>query len=248
MSRRYSVLGCPVDVLDPAVFKASLPALADGEHLTNIVTLNPEQIMATRRDPGVVDLFRRAQVCTVDGVGLELALRVMGVSDVQRITGVDLVTSLAELRIPTFLLGGAPGSAEEAAQRLAARFPAARIAGSWSDGTPRERDDQQSIARIAHSGAKAVAVAYGAPAQTAWIERNRALLEDAGVRIAIGVGGSLDYHAGYVRRAPEWAQRFGFEWLFRLIAEPWRIRRQLVLPQFAILALIDAGRGRIGRR
>src|SRR6185503_11284770 len=117
------------------------------------------------------------------------------------------------------------GAAEETARRLTIRFPLARIAGSWSGGTPGEKDDQQSIARIARSGARAVAVAYGAPAQTAWIERNRAALEDAGVRIAIGVGGSLDYLAGYARRAPEWAQRLGLEWLFRLIAEPWRLRR-----------------------
>jgi N-acetylglucosaminyldiphosphoundecaprenol N-acetyl-beta-D-mannosaminyltransferase len=246
MTRRRFVLGCPVDVLDPAAFKASLPSLAGGGHLTNIVTLNPEQIMAARRDPEVARLIRKAQLCTVDGIGLELALRAQGVTDVQRITGVDLVTSVVEQRIPTFLLGGAPGAAEEAGRRLTARFPPGQIAGSWSGGTPRANDDPQSIARIALSGAKAVAVAYGAPAQTAWIERNRAALEDAGIRIAIGVGGSLDFYAGYVRRAPEWAQRFGLEWLFRLIAEPWRLRRQLVLPKFAVLALIEAGRGRIG--
>ena len=248
MSRRHTVLGCPVDVLDPRAFQASLPERAAGDALTNIVTLNPEQIMAARRDPGVAELFRKAQFRTVDGIGLALALRAKGVSNVQRITGVDLVTALAELRVPTFLLGGAPGAAEEAARRLTARFPLSQMAGSWSGGTPREKDDQQSIARIALSEAKAVAVAYGAPVQTAWIERNRAALEEAGVRIAIGVGGSLDYHAGYVRRAPEWAQRLGLEWLFRLITEPWRLRRQLVLPQFAVLALIEAGHGRFGRR
>jgi len=248
MSRRATVLGCPVDILDPAAFKASLPNRASGDRLTNIVTLNPEQIMAARRDPGVSGLLRRAQICTVDGVGLALALRAQGISDVRRITGGDLVASLGELRLPTFLLGGAPGAAEEAARRLAARFGMAQIAGSWSGGTPKEKDDQQSIARIGLSGARAVAVAYGAPAQTAWIERNRAALQEAGVRVAIGVGGSLDYHAGFVRRAPEWAQGLGLEWLFRLIAEPWRLRRQFVLPQFAVLALAEAIRGRIGHR
>jgi N-acetylglucosaminyldiphosphoundecaprenol N-acetyl-beta-D-mannosaminyltransferase len=248
MSRRATVLGCPVDILDPAAFKLLLPDHAAGDHLTDIVTLNPEQIMAARRDPAVAGLLQRAQICTVDGVGLALALRAQGIPDVRRITGVDLVTSLAEVRVPTFLLGGAPGAAEEAARRLSARFATAQIAGSWSGGTPREKDDLQSIARIALSGAKAVAVAYGAPAQTEWIERNRAALQEAGVRIAIGVGGSLDYHAGFVRRAPGWAQGLGLEWLFRLIAEPWRLRRQLVLPQFAVLALAEAIRGRIGHR
>ena len=112
MSRRATVLGCPVDILDPAAFKASLPNRASGDRLTNIVTLNPEQIMAARRDPDISGLLRRAQGCPVDGVGLALALRAQGISDARRITGVDLVASLAELRVPTFLLGGAPGAAE----------------------------------------------------------------------------------------------------------------------------------------
>jgi N-acetylglucosaminyldiphosphoundecaprenol N-acetyl-beta-D-mannosaminyltransferase len=247
MSGRASVLGCLVDLLDPRAFIASLPELAEGESLTDIVTLNPEQIMAARRDPAVASILHRAQIFTIDGAGLALALRARGLADVRRITGVDLVDALVKQRIPTYLLGGAPGAAEEAARRLVERYPLSRIAGSWSGGTPRERDDQQSIARIALSGAKAVAVAYGAPAQTAWIERNRPALEEAGVRIAIGVGGSLDYHAGIIRRAPKWARRAGLEWLFRLIAEPWRLRRQLVLPGFADLTLAEAIRVRIWR-
>jgi N-acetylglucosaminyldiphosphoundecaprenol N-acetyl-beta-D-mannosaminyltransferase len=245
MSLRTSVLGCPVDLLDPRAFIASLPDIASGETLINIVTLNPEQIMASRRDPEIGTTLRQAQAFTIDGAGLALALRARGLPDVRRITGVDLVEALVKQRIPTYLLGGAPGAAEEAARRLTSRYPLAQITGSWSGGTPRARDDQQTIARIALSGARAVAVAYGAPAQTAWIERNRAALEEAGVRIAVGVGGSLDYHAGIVRRAPEWARRAGLEWLFRLVSEPWRLRRQLVLPAFAILALSEAVRVRI---
>jgi N-acetylglucosaminyldiphosphoundecaprenol N-acetyl-beta-D-mannosaminyltransferase len=67
------------------------------------------------------------------------------------------------------------------------------------------------------------------------------------VRIAIGVGGALDYYAGYARLAPNWMRRIGFEWLYRLASEPWRIRRQLVLPRFALLAFGEAVRFRLGR-
>ena len=94
MSRRHLVLGCPVDVLDPAAFKASLPALADADHLTDIVTLNPEQIMAARREPAVAELFRAAQFCTVDGVGLALALRAQGVADVRLVVDGQPATAL----------------------------------------------------------------------------------------------------------------------------------------------------------
>ena len=247
MSRRYSVLGCRGDLLAPPTFLASLSELAAADKLIDIVTLNPEQIMMARRDTAVRSLLERGDLLTIDGVGLAIALRLRGVSGVQRVTGVDLVEALADGGVPTYLLGGTAGAAEEAARRLAERSPNARIVGSWSGGTPREQDDQQSLVRIAASGARAVAVAYGAPAQTEWIERNRVALEEAGVRIAIGVGGTLDYHAGFARRAPSWMRRIGLEWIYRLSAEPWRLRRQLVLPVFAVLAIREAISVRFGR-
>ena len=244
MSRRRCVLRSPVDILDRRSFLAALPGVAEGTELVHVVTLNPEQIMAARRDPGVAELFRRADVATVDGAGLALALAAQGERHVERITGVDLLNALIEQRVPTYLLGGVPGAAEEAARKLAIRFPAARIAGSWSGGSPDPRDDAQTIARIALTEARAIAVAYGAPAQTAWIERNRSALQEAGIRIAVGVGGAIDFQAGFVRRAPAILRRAGLEWLFRLVLEPWRWRRQLVLPRFAILALFEAARSR----
>jgi N-acetylglucosaminyldiphosphoundecaprenol N-acetyl-beta-D-mannosaminyltransferase len=76
-----------------------------------------------------------------------------------------------------------------------------------------------------------------------WIERNREDLADAGVRVAIGLGGSLDYLAGEVPRAPELMRRLGLEWLYRLLREPWRWRRQLALPEFALMV----ARSRSGR-
>ena len=80
-------------------------------------------------------------------------------------------------------------------------------------------------------------VGYGAPAQVIWIQRNRAALADAGVRVAVGVGGALDYLAGSVSRAPQLVRASGLEWAYRLVREPWRWRRQLALPIFAFLVV-----------
>ncbi|MGI8644555.1 MAG: WecB/TagA/CpsF family glycosyltransferase, partial [Thermomicrobiales bacterium] len=82
-----------------------------------------------------------------------------------------------------------------------------------------------------------VCVAYGAPDQVVWIDRNQAALADAGVRLAIGVGGALDYLAGALPRAPAWMRRAGSEWLYRLLCQPWRWRRQLALPCFVVLVI-----------
>jgi N-acetylglucosaminyldiphosphoundecaprenol N-acetyl-beta-D-mannosaminyltransferase len=99
-------------------------------------------------------------------------------------------------------------------------------------------DDAATLSRIRGSGAKAVAVAYGAVGQVTWIARNRAALGEAGVRIAVGVGGAFDFLAGTAPRAPELLRRVGLEWLYRLVREPWRWRRQLVLPVFALRVVI----------
>ncbi len=91
----------------------------------------------------------------------------------------------------------------------------------------REPEDEADIAaRIRSSEADVLLVAYGAPKQDKWIARN---LERTGVAVAIGIGGSLDFIVGTQKRAPRWMQRVGLEWLYRLIREPWRWRRQLAL-------------------
>ncbi len=79
-------------------------------------------------------------------------------------------------------------------------------------------------------------VAYGAPKQDKWIARNRESLPT--VKLALGVGGSLDFVTGKAHRAPRWVQNLGLEWLHRLLLEPWRWRRMLALPRFAFKVLL----------
>ncbi|MDQ2682483.1 MAG: WecB/TagA/CpsF family glycosyltransferase [Chloroflexota bacterium] len=248
MSERASVLGLPVDAISPDALRQSLLQIARGDRLTHLVTLNPEQVIAARRDEQMRSAITAADIVTADGIGIVLALRAQGKTVPSRITGVALGDELARSAIPTFLLGGRPGAAELAADRLRERFPGAKIVGAWSGGRSSPEDDNASLKRIRESGAVAVLVAYGAAGQLAWIERNRDALEGIGIRIAIGVGGALDYAAGIVQQPPAWARRFGIEWTIRLLREPWRWRRQVVLPVFAVLALLEAVQVRLGRR
>lgn len=211
----------------------------------HVVTLNPEYVMLAKRHDGFANAVRRGDLITADGIGVLIAARLLGEPlgrRVDRVTGTDLVDWLAAasgtLAAPLFLLGGRPGVAEEAARRLASRVPAARIAGWWGGGTAAAADDERTLTRLRESGTRALLVAYGAPGQVLWIERNRDALAEAGVRVAIGIGGVLDFLAGAVPRAPSIARRAGLEWLYRLIREPWRWRRQVVLPVFSVRVLI----------
>jgi N-acetylglucosaminyldiphosphoundecaprenol N-acetyl-beta-D-mannosaminyltransferase len=123
---------------------------------------------------------------------------------------------------------------------MRALYPDADIRGWWWEGSADPKFDAETLQRIRDSGANMLAVAYGAPGQIFWIERNLAAVSDIGVRVVIGVGGALDYLAGEAARPPELIRKLGFEWLFRLLREPWRWRRQLVLPGFAVLAAFEA--------
>jgi N-acetylglucosaminyldiphosphoundecaprenol N-acetyl-beta-D-mannosaminyltransferase len=123
--------------------------------------------------------------------------------------------------------------AEAAARILSSRYPGLQVVGTFA-GSPADEEAQGIIARIRQARPDVLFVAYGAPAQDLWIARHR---EALGVPVMMGVGGAFDHIAGVRRRAPLWVQRLNLEWLFRLITQPWRWRRQLALPQFAWLVL-----------
>lgn len=221
----------------------------------HVVTLNPEYVIAARSLPEFADAIGKADLVTSDGAGVVLAARLLGGASAQsvaRLTGVDLSEHVAwissHLSAPLFFLGAAPGVAQEAADVLVRKYPECSIAGVSSDGTADPRDDDATVARVAASGAYAVLVAFGAPGQVLWIERNRERLAQAGVRLAIGVGGSFDYLSGRTSRAPHLIRRAGLEWLYRLVHQPSRWRRQLALPKFAVLVLVAWARGLPNRR
>src|SRR5204863_453675 len=107
------------------------------------------------------------------------------------------------------------------------------VAGCYAgSAAPVEEDHIVELVRSAK--AQVLLVAYGAPDQDLWIRRN---LERLGVLLAVGVGGSFDYVSGRVPRAPRWMRQVGLEWLFRLVRQPWRWRRMLRLPVFALLVI-----------
>ncbi len=244
-AQRIRILGLPLD--DVTLVEAVNLAKSwctDAGTLRQIVTLNPEMVMAARRDPAFRAVIETATLVTADGIGLIAAAWLRGTPLRGRVTGVDLVEAFAAAGLRLFLLGAAPGVAERAAGVLEQRF-GATVVGTWA-GSPRPEDASAALVRIAATCPQVLCVAYGAPAQDLWIARHRSELTLAGVRIALGVGGTFDYLAGIVPRPPVMIRRLGLEWLYRLIRQPWRWRRQLVLPYFAALATLEAIRARLG--
>lgn len=213
-----------------------------------VVTLNPEMAMRAHHDAALRATIRSADLVTADGIGVVWALRLRGVRAARRLTGVDLLDAFAAraavrgYRI--FLLGAAPGVAEAASARLHARHPGLGIAGTYA-GSPRREDERDVLDRIAAARPDVVFVAFGSPAQETWIAEHR---ERLGAAVAIGVGGAFDFIAGRVPRAPEVVRRAGLEWLYRLWREPWRWRRMLALPRFAVAAIAESVAASVGKR
>ncbi|MCC6629251.1 MAG: WecB/TagA/CpsF family glycosyltransferase [Chloroflexi bacterium] len=213
-----------------------------------VVTPNPEIVMAARRDAGVAAILQAAALAVPDGIGLVLAARMLGEPLRGAVPGVDLVEALAPHAAARghrwFLLGGAPGVAEIAATRLRERHPGLIIAGALAGEPEASHDPQTRQAIVAAAPVDLLLVAYGAPRQERWLARN---LVACGATVGIGVGGTFNFIAGISRRPPRRVQHVGLGWLFRLVTEPWRWRRQLALPHFAGLVLIETIRRRSGR-
>lgn len=199
-----------------------------------VATVNPEFVIAAMQQPDFKAVLNAADLCVPDGVGLKWGARLLGRQLRQRVPGVDLVWRLADVGAERgwrlFLLGGFDGVGRTTAERLVARHPALCIAGAY-EGSP---TDDAAVEHVRAARPDILLVAYGAPAQDVWIARHK---DELGVPVSMGVGGTFDFIAGRAKRAPAWLQWLGLEWLHRLVHEPWRWRRMLALPRFAILVL-----------
>jgi N-acetylglucosaminyldiphosphoundecaprenol N-acetyl-beta-D-mannosaminyltransferase len=230
---RVDILGVGFDRIDLAGAAERIIERHAAGQRTFVITANPEFVMLARGDPDLGEIAREADLVVADGTGVLVASRVLGNPLPGRVPGRLLVPAVLGLASgPVFLLGAAPGVAERAAATLVRRIPSLSIAGTHA-GSPRPEDDEAIRRRIDAAGARVVLVAYGMPAQERWIARNLPLLPS--VRTAIGVGGVFDQLAGRVRLPPRFVHAIGLEWLWRLVFEPRRWRRQRVLPVFAAL-------------
>ncbi len=222
-------------------------------HPQQVVTTNPEFVMAARRDRRFRALLNTAALSTPDGQGLIWASRLLPTHRLRaRAPGVELVEQLAalaaaqELRI--FLLGAAPGVAEATAQTLAGRYPGFVAAGCYS-GSPAPDEEAAICQLVMAAHPDILLVAYGAPKQDYWIERNlKAGRLQTPLAVAIGVGGAFDFISGKAIRAPRIMRRLGLEWLHRLYRQPWRYRRILTVIHFGLLSLWQAFKLRLRRR
>jgi N-acetylglucosaminyldiphosphoundecaprenol N-acetyl-beta-D-mannosaminyltransferase len=197
-----------------------------------IVAINPEKIMKAQNDESLRELLNSAAVQIPDGVGVLLASKLKGGKIKSRVTGIDLMQAIckraAERNYRVFLLGAKPGIAQRASEILVERYPGLNIAGI-RDGY--FSDSMEVVEFVKQRKPDIIFAAMGSPKQEYWIMENMDRMQ---VPVCMGVGGSYDVICGNIKRAPAWMCRLGIEWLHRLIKEPSRYKRMMVLPVFLL--------------
>lgn len=238
--KQSSVLELPVHLCED--YTGWLRSRLERGEGTHIVTLNSEMAMLSEQDPELAAAIREAELVIPDGSGVIFYLRLRKQRQ-QRCPGIELAAALIEQvreidsSSTVVFYGGKPGVAEQAAAFWQARVPGLRaIATHGYLGAEEEQEFQQLLQQ---QQPKLVLVGLGVPRQEFWICRHRTLCPNA---TWIGVGGSFDIWSGTKTRAPIWFRNNHLEWLYRLYQEPWRWRRMMVLPQFALRALTTLGK------
>ena len=236
----------------PAALEAIRALVRAGEG-GSVFTPNVDHVVLADHDERFRRAYESATLSLVDGTPVLWASRLLGTPLPEKVSGSDLLLPTLELAARegwrVYLLGGTAASAARAVERLRERLPALDVVGTDSasidmDAPPSSRADV--LHRVRASRADLVVVALGSPKQELWIGENHEALRPS---VLMGLGASVDFLAGTVRRAPGWMSRLGMEWLFRLVQEPRRMWRRYLLrdPYFLLVLLRTVGERVQGR-
>jgi N-acetylglucosaminyldiphosphoundecaprenol N-acetyl-beta-D-mannosaminyltransferase len=243
-----AILGVPFDhvTIRDAITRIETMIASGRPHY--VVTANVDFLVQAHRDVELRRILLEADLVLCDGTPLLWASRWLGNPLPERVAGSDLAPALmqaaAEKGHRVFFLGAAPGVAAEAEARLKQQYPSINIVGTYAPPYSQllEMDHAEITRRVRAARPDLLLVSFGCPKQEKWIAMHHRAL---GVPVAIGVGATLDFLAGRVKRAPAWMRRTGTEWLYRLLLEPRRLYRRYANDLFCFLPILAAQRWRL---
>lgn len=227
---RIEVMDIPFDNVTMQEALEASDRLLAGKGASYGVTPNSEMVYESLFDDELRCVLCQADLVLPDGAGVVLGARMLGTPLKERVAGIDFALELMERHRDSgktfYFLGGKPGVAEAAAEKMRAKYPGLRICGT-ADGY--FTDEAAAVADINEKKPDVLFVCLGFPKQEKFMHHHRRELQ---VGLMLGLGGSLDGFAGNVKRAPKWMIRCNLEWFYRLIKEPKRIKRMMRLPKF----------------
>ena len=216
-----------------------------------IFTPNAEQLVQAKQNPNFSRCLKQAHILIPDGISLVWASRWLAKADqsgviAERIAGVDLVKDLIklaqELNLKVLVIGGRGYEQVVPQAKKVKNYWQLTECLFWATGYQdvnqvQKNETDQLQQTMQELKPEVLLVAFGAPGQEEWIIGQLSLLTASRVKLVMAVGGAFDMLLGKTKRAPAWLQYLGLEWLFRLIQEPWRWRRQLRLIKFVSLVI-----------
>lgn len=223
------ILGVPVDAVTMEEALARIVEMVESNRPHYVVTPNVDFLVQAHANPELHRILCEADLVLCDGQPLVWASRWLGNPLPERVAGADLTPRLIEQAARKghriFLLGASPESNDEACRRLTERHPNLRLTGHYAPPICplEEMDHEAMIWRIRAAEPDILLISFGCPKQEQWIARHYRTL---GVPVCLGLGATIDFLAGRVRRAPAWMQRSGLEWTYRLSQEPRRLFRR----------------------
>ena len=206
-----------------------------------VVTPNVDHIVQLERGGELVDVYKQADLILTDGKPLIWISKWYGTPIKEKISGSDLFPRLCALAADKgykmFFLGAAEGVAAKAAEELTKKNPGLRVVGTYSPPIGFEKDEKEleNIKQLIREAAPHILiVGLGCPKQELFILHHK---DELGVPISLGLGASLDFEAGNIKRAPKWMANHGLEWLFRITQDPKRMAKRYLVDDRKILGL-----------
>ncbi|UCD85232.1 MAG: WecB/TagA/CpsF family glycosyltransferase, partial [Deltaproteobacteria bacterium] len=247
-NNRKAILNVPVDICQPEGFISEIEKKLHQPGVRTIFAINPEKVMAARKNQELSSALQEADFLIPDGIGIVFGLRMLYGERVSRTTGIMLMECLLKLadekKLKVFIFGSQPQVNTMASGNIRKRYPSLDLVGTQHGYIPQE-EYESLVERVNSLRIDILFVGLGSPKQEKWIQRYKNALR---VKICIGIGGSLDVIAGKIPRAPLWLQNLGLEWFYRLVKEPKRIKRMYVLPLFLGYVGWEAVRIRVGSK
>jgi len=241
--KQVDILGVPFDAMSVDETLNLLESYLDQPANHIVVTPNPEGVMQARRNPAFMDALQSADLRLADGIGIIMASRFIRNPIPARVRGVDIIFALLQRLADkgrhhtAFFLGGAPGIADKAKAEMESRFPTLSVVGCHH-GYFTPDQEPAILEELNRLKPDIMLVCTGMPRAEIWAATNR----NIPARITLCLGGTVDIMAGNAKLAPPLMRKLGLEWLYRLIRQPSRLKRQLDIPRFMLAVIRQGGK------
>lgn len=244
---KRTIFGIEIDNISFEEAIEKIKGYLKSDRLKVIYTPNTEIVMAAKDNEDLKVLINKGDMVTADGIGLIYAGKIKNKPLKGRVTGFDLSMKILDIAnqngYSLYLLGGKPGVAELANEKIENDYRGVKISGHHHgyfkgshNGNSGHQEELDLIKDINNSNTDIIFVGLGFPGQEKWIDNNRNKIN---AKLIIGNGGVIDILAGNSKRAPDIFIKLGLEWLYRLLKEPSRIKRQIVLPKFMLKVIFS---------